>query len=460
MSELEEKMKATYGSSKSAIKTGDEDAMPFPYMSDETHSGTSVLFTLKDRPGALAQILKVFEDKGINLQSIKSRPSHSNDYDWEFTLDVSLGSDNPILKETLKLLEESKFCPMIRVLGDTNIPWFPRKIQDLDKLSQITLACGEELTADHPGFNDEEYRRRRQEITEMSKSNRFGSAIPRVEYTDVEVETWGKVYRSLKNLYSTHACRAHNRVFPLLEQFCGYSENNIPQLQDVSAFLQQATGWRLKPVTGLLTPRDFLNGLAFRVFHSTQYIRHHSVPFYTPEPDVCHELLGHAPLFADPDFAELSQEIGLASLGASDEEIEKLATLYWFTVEFGVCRENGAMKAYGAGLLSSFGELEYCVTDKPAHREFNPFVTCTTEYPITKYQPVYFVAESFEDASRALREYAASLKRPFSVRYNALTMTVEVLDSPEAIAKQMKRLQRDLGNLANALEKINAREEA
>jgi phenylalanine-4-hydroxylase len=214
-----------------------------------------------------------------------------------------------------------------------------------------------------------------------------------------------------------------------------YSNSRIPQAQDISDFLMSCTGFRLRPVAGLLSSRDFLNGLAFRCFFSTQYIRHHSMPLYTPEPDICHELLGHAPMFADPDFADFSQEIGLASLGASDEVITKLASCYWYSVEFGLLKEDGMNKAYGAGLLSSFGELEYsCSPDRPAGgtedrpelRPWNPVEASMTEFPITTYQPTYFVAENLQDAKVKMRQYCENIKKPFHARYNPLTSTIWV----------------------------------
>ncbi|KAJ3043158.1 hypothetical protein HDV00_005774, partial [Rhizophlyctis rosea] len=316
------------------------------------------------------------------------------------------------------------------------VPWFPRKIADLDSFADRVLSFGQELDADHPGFKDKQYRERRFHITELAKKYRHGDKLPTVQYTPTEIKTWGIVLRKLEALYQTHACREHQYVFPLLVQNCGYREDNIPQIQDISDFLRDCTGWTLRPVTGLLSPRDFLNALAFRVFHSTQYIRHHSQPLYTPEPDVCHELLGHVPLYADPDFADFSQEIGLASLGASDEDIEKLATIYWFTVEFGLCRQGHEIKAFGAGLLSSFGELEYALSNKPKKVPFDPKVAAVTKYPITEYQPVYFVAESFKDMKEQVMDYATTLTdRSFALRYSPLTDSIEVFDSRDKIVR-------------------------
>jgi len=275
-----------------------------------------------------------------------------------------------------------------------------------------------------------------------------------VEYTETEIGVWKTVFTNLTAMYKTHACYEHNHVFPLLEENCGYNAHSIPQLQVVSDFLKSVTGFQLRPVAGLLSSRDFLAGLAFRVFHSTQYIRHHTHPNYTPEPDICHELLGHVPLFADPAFAQFSQEIGLASLGASDEYIEKLATCYWFTVEFGVTRQNGQLKAYGAGLLSSFGELEWCLSGKPELKSFEPEKTGLQKYPITEHQPIYFVTESFEDAKQKMIDFAATIPRPFGVRYDAYTQTIQLLDSKRQIQMLIQNINSEIRTLCDAFNKF------
>lgn len=429
------------------------------YLEEETSKTSEVIsciFSLKEEVGALAKALKLFEVKGINLMHIESRPSRMNKEQYEFFISVD-PSCSQALDEAIDILRtqiSGHVHELSRNKKKDTVPWFPNDIQDLDRFANQILSYGSELDADHPGFTDSVYRARRKEFADIAFNYKHGQTIPRVEYTEGEKATWGIVFKELKSLYPTHACREHNRVFPLLEKYCGYRQDNIPQLEDVSRFLQACTGFRLRPVAGLLSSRDFLAGLAFRVFHSTQYIRHGSKPTYTPEPDICHELLGHVPLFADPGFAQFSQEIGLASLGAPDEYIEKLATVYWFTVEFGLCKQGSEIKAYGAGLLSSFGELQYCLTDKPQLMAFEPEKTCLQKYPITEYQPVYFIAESFEDAKEKVRRFASTIPRPFTVRYNPYTQSVEVLDNTQQLRNLAESINGELSKLCEALRKL------
>ncbi|KAI3642540.1 hypothetical protein MP228_012095 [Amoeboaphelidium protococcarum] len=439
------------------------------------HPKTTLLFSISDKIGALDEVLQILKQQGVNLSRIESRPSITAEYDYDFFVELNFQktvSDNNGVKSDDDPAEEQRRVNAVvnslksvvskvnivasspQSLNSKAIPWFPRRKYDLDSFAEKVLSYGAELDADHPGFKDLEYRKRRDEITAIARTYKTNQPIPHIEYTESELQTWSIVFNKLTQLYPTHACRQHQYVFPLLIQNCGYSDKNIPQLEDISRFLKDCTGFTLRPVMGLLSSRDFLNGLAFRVFHSTQYIRHHSKPFYTPEPDVCHELLGHVPLFADPEFAEFSQEIGLASLGASDDDIKKLATIYWFTVEFGVCKEGDQIKAYGAGLLSSFGELEYCVGKEPKLLPFDPEKAAVTDYPITQYQPQYYVAESFRDATDKVRQFASSMDRQFSVRYNAYTESIEVLDSKEKVVRYASSIRSEYENLIEAISKL------
>ncbi|KAL6735037.1 hypothetical protein Aduo_005516 [Ancylostoma duodenale] len=433
------------------------------YVADVNTDGgrTTIVFTLREKPGALAETLKIFQAHEVNLSHIESRPSKTHAGCYEILVECEEDSNQHNVEDLIELFKKRGDGLMVQDWNARNkqnkdsVPWFPRRIADIDQFANRILSYGAELDADHPGFKDPTYRERRKYFADIAFNHRHGDKIPRIEYTPEEIDTWRTVYNELVALYPTHACKEFNYIFPLLQQNCGFRADNIPQLQDVSDFLKDCTGFTLRPVAGLLSSRDFLAGLAFRVFHSTQYIRHHSAPKYTPEPDICHELLGHVPLFADLEFAQFSQEIGLASLGASDEVIKQLATLYWFTIEFGICLQNEEKKAYGAGLLSSFGELQYSLSDKPQVAPFDPSVTSTTEYPITEYQPKYFLAESFASAKAKLQSWAATIPRSFQVRYNAYTQRIEVLDRVSELQRMVREIKGEITTLEDALGKVN-----
>lgn len=250
----------------------------------------SVLTEIEDYPGSLHDILKYFWKHDINLTHIESRPSPKNSNGFHIYIDFHGYRGDPKTDSLMQDLQHK--CKNMLVLDEREVPWFPRHISELDKIAIRVLDAGSELQCDHPGFHDVEYRERRTRLAQLADRHKYGEEVPYINYTSDEVKTWGIVYAKLKSLQEQYACPEYLKILPILEKECGYSTNNIPQVRDISKFLQSKTGFQIRPVSGLLSSRDFLSGLAFRVFFSTQYIRHSSKPLYTPEPDICHELIG------------------------------------------------------------------------------------------------------------------------------------------------------------------------
>lgn len=259
-----------------------------------------------------------------------------------------------------------------------------------------------QLDPDHPGFRDPVYRARRQEIALISRQYREGGPAPHVEYTEAEHNVWRVVWENLDPLLQRFACRQFFEGSEVVK----LDRTRIPQLAEVNEMVEPVTGFQMVPVAGLVSARAFHRFLGRRRFLSTQYIRHPSTPLYTPEPDVVHEMVGHAASLASKRIADLNQLAGevvnrFPEGPEGEARMKRLERVYWYTLEFGAVMEGDAIKAYGAGLLSSFGEigrfsteakLEPMDLERIAHTNYDP----------TRYQDTIFVAKSFEQMSDAL----------------------------------------------------------
>lgn len=257
-----------------------------------------------------------------------------------------------------------------------------------------------QLDPDHPGFRDQEYRARRNRIAQLAINYQPGDPIPDAPYTPAEHRVWQTIWRALRPAQHKYACAEYLSALERLN----FSASRIPQLREINEQVRGISGFRLEPVAGLVQPRVFLENLADGVFLCTQYIRHHSTPLYTPEPDVVHEIVGHGVTLASERLAELNRLFGKAVRRTHDKDnLERLSRIYWFTIEFGVLREEGQVKAYGTGLLSSAGELE-----EMRRAELRPLdlqAASQEKYDPTHFQPVLFCAESFAEMYETVKEF-------------------------------------------------------
>jgi phenylalanine-4-hydroxylase len=263
--------------------------------------------------------------------------------------------------------------------------YFAPVVADADGNLTVQLGKG------HPGFADPVYRERRDRLATLASQWTPGQPVPEAPYTDEEHEVWRVVSEDLVAKHEKYA----SRVFLEGKERLGLPTDRVPQLEEVSDLLEPLTGFRYQPAAGLVPLRDFYGALADRRFWSTQYIRHHSVPLYTPEPDVLHEVVGHGNTLAHPRYTALYEAAGRAARRVESEAaLQFVSKVFWFTLEFGVLHEDGELRTYGAGILSSPGEIEEFRSMRIEPLDLVRMGT--TEYDITVYQDLLYAAESFE----------------------------------------------------------------
>lgn len=212
-------------------------------------------------------------------------------------------------------------------------------------------------------------------------------------YSAKENETWAFLLNRQKDLIQTRASKEFLRGVELLD-----FQNTIPQHHEITEKLKSFTGWGVEHVPALIQPDHFFSLLANKRFPAANFIRIPEEIDYIQEPDVFHELFGHCPLLTNEPYAEFMHQYGKIALKADAKTRMRMFRLFWFTIEFGLIREEGQIKAYGGGILSSKSEIIYSVeSDIPLRKNLDPMEALRTPFRIDILQPVYFVIESFED---------------------------------------------------------------
>ena len=262
------------------------------------------------------------------------------------------------------------------------------------------------LAENHPGRHDPAYVRRRKMFFYLARDLRLRQFdTPALPYAAAEQELWCALYKRLNDLHQLHAAS----IVLDGKEALKLSAQSIPQLCELEQLLQRRTGVRLVSAEGLLHGKIYFDYWSKRVMPCTLFLRHESAPGYTPEPDIVHDVVGHVPPLMNPEYVDLIELLGKSSTLLSPAELEALVRLYWFTVEFGMIREQGQLKILGAGILSSIGETEHVISGSAELRPFSLAEVLATPFDPTRMQPTLFVAESLAEIVTAAQEFLSEV---------------------------------------------------
>ena len=250
----------------------------------------------------------------------------------------------------------------------------------------------------------------------MRKSSAYVSRMPdargHIHYTEEENRVWHDLITTQLPRLEGRACEEYIRALDRM----AFPQDRIPQLAEVSAVLLDHTGWSVTPVPALIDFSTLFELLASRRFPAATFIRDRDEISYLREPDIFHEIFGHTPLLTEPRFAAFCEAFGKAGMAADPADHSMLARLFWFTVEFGLIRTPGGVRSYGAGIVSSPGELTHALEDDvPQRKRLDVVEALRTPYRIDIFQSIYFTIDSFDElydlAKRDLPGYINQARR-------------------------------------------------
>ena len=258
-----------------------------------------------------------------------------------------------------------------------------------------------QLDPKHPGLKDVAYVQRREALFQLARLHRMQNRpFPRVAYTDAEHALWRNITEKLTPCHETKAATLYLKGLRLLN----IDRQHLPQLADLNERLIKSHAIGLAPAEGLLHTRSFYHYLSQRRMPCTLFLRHESHPEYTPEPDVVHDLIGHVPLLTDHDYADLIELIGQGVKHATDAQLEQWGRIYWFIIEFSLIEEKDDIKVFGAGLLSSYGEMTHAYSDKVKRKPYHLEEMLETPYDNTQMQNILFVLPSIPQLQKDIRK--------------------------------------------------------
>jgi phenylalanine-4-hydroxylase len=221
------------------------------------------------------------------------------------------------------------------------------------------------------------------------------------DYTPDQHAVWTQLVRRRLPQLHTHACREYLNGYEII----GLQEDRLPNLYAISGRLKPRTGWSTTPVSGFLPGAAFFEMLAARMFPVTTWLRGRDSLEYIPEPDIFHDVFGHVPMHAHPVFADFLQHYGMICAKLKDAEaLEQLGRLFWFTVEFGLIRQDGQIKVYGSGVISSHRECSNVIEGGCEIRDFTLDEVLAAPVKVDELQKRLFAIESFDQIYEAVRE--------------------------------------------------------